>query len=254
MAKGTSTRNPIYVSLGKAKPLEGYRLFILVDYETKCIISFFWDTKTFNAQNCKNFTGGFTGRVIAKLFELADLPGANYKCMADNYYVSIPLVEHMLTKKNFISGTMKKCNAPNLIYFGTSKRPKPSRQFIKGSIKMAQKIGTNVFCYGWMDSAAVYFVDAYAGPGNLSIIHRRNSVGVIFPFQVPRMINDYNCYMHAVDVFDQVRKMFGCDLSHKTFKYTIRVFEILWSMILSQAYNIHRHIHQGNDLRLLNHT
>ena len=58
--------------------------------------------------------------------------------------------------------------------------------------------------------------------------------------------------MHAVDVFDQIRKYFGIDLTHRTMKYTIRLFEILWSMILAQAYNIHRRLHY-NSFRLLSH-
>ena len=43
MAQGSGRRNPIYVSLGKAKPLEGYRYFILVDYRTKVIVSIILD-------------------------------------------------------------------------------------------------------------------------------------------------------------------------------------------------------------------
>ena len=72
-------------------------------------------------------------------------------------------------------------------------------------------------------------------------------------YQVPKMIDYYNKYMHAVDVFDQIRKMFGVDLTHKTFKYTVRVFEILFSMILAQAYNIHRELHGNNQHRKWGH-
>lgn len=34
MAQVTSTRNQMYTSLGKSKPLEGLRMFLLVDYVT----------------------------------------------------------------------------------------------------------------------------------------------------------------------------------------------------------------------------
>ncbi len=67
------------------------------------------------------------------------------------------------------------------------------------------------------------------------------------------LISLYNKYMHGVDVFDQIRKLFGIDLAHPTKKYTVRVFEILYLMILGQANNICRHFH-ANTRRELSHT
>ena len=43
MAQGSSTRNPIYCSLGKAKPLEGFRFFILCEYNSKVVINIMLD-------------------------------------------------------------------------------------------------------------------------------------------------------------------------------------------------------------------
>lgn len=115
---------------------------------------------------------------------------------------------------------------------------------------MAKKSDTNVYVYGWMDSAVVYFIDPINGPGWVETISRKNASGNPIIYQVPKMISMYNKYMHGVDVFDQVRKMFGCDLGHGTKKYTVRVMEILFSMILAQAYNMHRFIHKGTDATL----
>ena len=39
-AQASRTRNPIYTSLGKAKPLKEFRFFVCVDYITKLIINF----------------------------------------------------------------------------------------------------------------------------------------------------------------------------------------------------------------------
>jgi len=112
----------------------------------------------------------------------------------------------------------------------------------------------NIFVYGWMDSAGVFFIDPITGPGRQAIIVRKNPLGLPVQFTVPLMIVLYNKYMHAVDVFDQVRKNFGCDLSNATKKCTVRVFEILFSMCLAQAYNIHRTVHANNPNRLMSHT
>ena len=93
------------------------------------------------------------------------------------------------------------------------------------------------------------------GPGQTAQITWRNSQGVVGFFLVPLFIVWYNMFMHAVDVFDQIRKLFGVDLTHATKEWTVRVFEILFSMVLAQAYNIYRFLHSAkDDLRKLSHT
>lgn len=243
MARGSSCRNPIYTSLGKAKPLEGFRFFLLVDYETKVVINFILDTKQFTAANCANRPGKFAGAVIDQLCNRAVLPGTMYKVFADNYYNTIDLADHMMRNREIlVCGTMQKKHTTPLVYFGRSKRPKPSRDYPKGALKIAKRNGTDIYIYSWMDSAGVYFIDTITGPGKRDQVSRKNAIGSSISYQVPSMIALYNRYMHGVDVFDQIRKAFGCDLSHATVKYTVRVFEILFSMILAQAYNIHRYI------------
>lgn len=247
MARGSSCRNPIYTSLGKAKPLEGFRFFLLVDYETKVVVNFILDTKQFTAANCANRPGKFAGAVIDQLCDRAVLPGTGYKVFADNYYNTIDLADHMMRNRQIlVCGTMQKKHTTQLVYFGRSKRPKPSRDYPKGSLKAAKKNGTDIYVYSWMDSAGVYFIDTITGPGKKDQVSRKTLIGSSLSYQVPSMIALYNRYMHGVDVFDQIRKVFGCDLSHATVKYTVRVFEILFSMILAQAYNIHRYIHKNS--------
>ena len=254
MAKGSSTRNPIYCSLGKAKPLEGYRFFLLVDYATKIVKYFIPDVKQFTAENSRNRQGGFAGAIIENLHIEAHLPGRWYKTMADNYYNTEALAIHMKsTHEILVCGTLQMKYVPQLIKFGAAKKPKPSRQFPKGALQIAKRIGHELYLYSWMDSAGVYFLDNISGPANPSAITRKDPQGRALVFQVPKMICLYNKYMHGVDVFDQIRKNFGCDLNHRTSKWTVRYFEILFSMILAQAYNIHRNLHQANQHRKRDH-
>lgn len=245
MARGSSCRNPIYVSLGKAKPLEGYRFFIFCDYHSKIIVNFMLDTKDLTSANCATRPGKFAGAIIDELCSV--LPGRNYKVFADNYYNSVELAQHMLRNREIlVCGTMQKKYTPPIVYFGNGKRPKPSRIHPKGALKIAKKGDADIYIYSWMDSAGVYFIDPAIGPGHAENITRKNVVGTRITFRVPSMIAMYNRYKHGVDVFDQIRKGFGCDLDHPTRKYTVRVFEILFSMILAQAYNIHRFIHKDD--------
>ena len=95
-----------------------------------------------------------------------------------------------------------------------------------------------------MDSSGVYFIDPMFGPGHQAAISRKNAQGLRMVFQVPLFILRYNEKMHSVDVVDQIRKAFAVDLSHATRKYTVRMMEILFSMILAQGYNLHRTVHK----------
>ena len=60
--------------------------------------------------------------------------------------------------------------------------------------------------------------------------------------------------MGGVDVYDQVRKKNGNDTQHATMKYTVRMFEVLWYMCLSQAYNVYRHVNRNRRTLQMNPT
>ena len=109
MARGSSTRNPIYVTLGNAKPLEGFRFFLLIDYETKCCVNFSLDTKSLTAANTSNFPGGFVGAVVDQLCGTANLPGRWYKIFMDNYYGSDQIARHLRNTRSInIVATLQK--------------------------------------------------------------------------------------------------------------------------------------------------
>lgn len=80
----------------------------------------------------------------------------------------------------------------------------------KGSLKIAENHESGLYMYSWMDSSVVYFIDSMYGPGCTATISRRQGADHVL-FVVPKLIVMYNKYMHAVDVFDQVRKYFGVD-------------------------------------------
>ena len=43
-------------------------------------------------------------------------------------------------------------------------------------------------------------------------------------------------------------------VQHATTKYTVRMFEVLWSMCLSQAYNVYRHVNRNRRHKQMNPT
>ena len=179
MGQGSAMRNPIYTSLGKAKPLGGFRFFLLVDYATKVVLNFMLDTKVFTSENCIGKPGGFAGAIVDHVISGALLTGKYYKVMQDNYYQTVALAVHMRDNRNVLcAGTAQKKHIDREIYFGGAKRPKPSRLYPKGTIKMAFNETANVYEYAYMDSSVVYFIDPMYGPGQQSEIYRKDNTGV----------------------------------------------------------------------------
>jgi hypothetical protein len=254
MAAACSTKNPLYVTVNN-KPLEGLRFFLAVCFVSKICIGVLPDLKQFPKESYQDHPGGFAGKIICTLLEMMKLPGVWYRFWMDNFYNSIPLTRYVLETFSYcLGGTIQKGRKPDLVNFGTAKKPKPSRAFPKGSLLMAYAIGLGVYVYGWMDSSAVFLIDSCLGPGYSKQIFRRNSQGEPVGYQVPEMIVDYNCFMGGVDVFDQIRKIFGIDTEHATKKYTVRMFEVLWSMILAQSYNVYRFVNRNRKSRQMNPT
>lgn len=64
MVQGRNTRNPLYLSLGNAKPLEDFVFSCLL---TKIVLNFMLDNKSLNAENCCGMPGGFAGTVGDKV-------------------------------------------------------------------------------------------------------------------------------------------------------------------------------------------
>ena len=127
--------------------------------------------------------------------------------MQDNYYQTVELAVHMRDNRNILcAGTAQK-KIDNQKNFGEAKRPKPSRQFPKGPLKMSFNKNAKVYEYFYMDRAGVYFIDPIYGPGEQSEIYRKDNRGIRIPYQVPKLVNIHNKYMHGVDVFDQIRKL-----------------------------------------------
>lgn len=253
VAQGISTRNPIYCSLGKAQHLEGYRFFVLSEIDTKIAINFMLDDKQLSPENCRDRPGGFSGSVIDTLCSTAPLPGKWYKIMADNYYCTVEFCEYLRDNRRIlVGGTMTKNHTVNLVYFGNAKKAKPSRAHPKGKLLVAKKLNNATYVYGWMDSSPVFFVDVMWGPGEVTSITRESAQGQLVLYQVPKLIDYYNKYKHVWNMFHQMRQNFGVDPT-LALKYTVRIFEILFSMILTQSYNIYQALHKSNQTRSLGH-
>ena len=121
----------------------------------------------------------------------------------------------------------------------------------RGTLKMAMD-NCGVSVYAWMDTKAVYFIDAGIGPTCLLPMQRtqRHSC-TSTTYQVPPAIIDYNRKMGGVDVKDQIDASMHKDQGFRCSKYTTKLFEILFSRTCGNAYNVHRYLHQSNPVKTL---
>ena len=240
MAGCAVSRNPIYVSVLR-KPLEGFRFFVLVDYETKVVINFNLDNKMDNAMNCAQYPYGFVGHQVIKLLDGSIRGGTGRVIYCDNYYSSIPLCTYLLRNDYYMVGTMNtKKQMPNCIRLPGKK---PSKVNPRGMLKMA-KNESNINLYGWMDNGACYFIDSAYGPDaphNIARRPRRSQTRI--NLQVPLAIVMYNQKMGGVDQKDQVDANIHQDQSFRVSKWTTRMFEVLFRMLLGNAYNVYRYLH-----------
>ncbi len=248
------SRNPIFVSVPR-KPHEGFRFFALVDYETKICINFDLDTKALTSDNCKNTAGGMPGKVVANLIHDTQLPGKNYKLYMDRFYGSIELAKSLVTTSPVLPiTTLAKSRAADNVILGKAKIQRPTAATPRGTIKCAYR-NDGIFQYGFMDSAACYFIDTAYGPEDTTnSVSRKLTRGVVHNFPVPVAIKNYNDYKGGVDVLDQLRNgKLGYDVNFRTNKWTVRMEEILFGFAEANAYNIYRYHHKSGDNKFLTH-
>lgn len=143
---------------------------------------------------------------IVKLVET--LPGRGYKLFVDNYYTSIPLARYLLEKDIYLVGTLRKDRGvPAAMKFGDAKKAKPTKKYPKGSLMVGYTADKAIFMIGFMDNAAVYFLDAVFGtsPENYVKMERKSTgSNEKTYFNVPKAIDEYNKYMGGVYQLDQI--------------------------------------------------
>lgn len=160
---------------------------------------------------------GIGGDVVMKLCE--PLPEkVNFLIFADNFFTSMPLIERLLAKGIYYTGTVRK-NRLSKCELATDKvLAKKGR----GSYDYRVESNTNTVCLKWQDTKAVSVMSTYAGPEPMRKARRWDkSKEEYADIDQPNVINEYNTSMGGVDMLDA--HLARC-------KFTIRTRR--WYMIL----------------------
>lgn len=249
MARCFARTNPIRVNMPNKPIHTGFKFYFLVDSETKILLNFNVEDGCYKELN-NAWSYGSSGKQVLDLLDVRK--SSNNIVFTDRYYTSLELARELRSRGYALIGTLQKGRKPvnNLILFSNAKSSRPSSRFPRGSIKSSYIPDENIFEYGFMDNGQVLFLDTIYGPSNTATIERKLKGGEIISMNVPKAIAEYNKYKGAVDVFDQMRTgQYGYEMNGRTLKWTIRFYDCLFGMALTNAYNIHRYLHPGEMTR-----
>ena len=269
MINYTGDRNPIRTTIPN-KPNNGIRLFCLVEVETKILIDFNLDDKTDDADNCRHFPGGFTGRQVLKLLsddgDTKRWDAVNLIVYIDNYYTGVHLLRKLLNMGIRCIGTIKKSRLPLVYIEGrapgaqnecpnfkpSATLSRPTLTNPRGTVKVSRTNGgrNKIYIYSIMDSALFFMGDTAYGPYHKEMMRRRSGAN-IEEYQVPKAVNVYNKYMNGVDVVDQLSWGDFNVTTHRSKRWTLRYLEALWGLTITNAYSIYKEVNRDHrDLSL----
>lgn len=141
---------------------------------------------------------GIGGDIVVKLCE--SLPEkVHFLIFADNFFTSMPLIEKLLAKGIYYTGTVRK-NRMSMCNLMTDKDLSKKG---RGSYDYRIESNTNTVCLKWQDTKAVSLMSTYAGPEPLGKARRWDkSKKEYTDIDQPNIIKEYNASMGGVDMLD----------------------------------------------------
>ena len=171
---------------------------------------------------------------------------------ADNLYSSIPLVQSLLQRSVYYCGTLRKSRVPKKFVL--------EKDDAVGTIKQLHKGDITVVLWRPKAEKEVRMITSVHRPVKESVtVRRRPSYDPVRGHYIRRSINvtvpdcaeDYNLYMNAVDIADQLRSYYTT--RRRTNKWWHRFFFFVLDTALCNAYvSYKRYMNIENERRLEN--
>ncbi|KAL6462492.1 hypothetical protein MHYP_G00289140 [Metynnis hypsauchen] len=178
---------------------------------------------------------GVGGDIVMKLCEsLAEK--VHFLIFADNFFTSMPLIEKLLAKGIYYTGTVRKnrMSKCNLI------TDKELSKIGRGSYDYRIKSNTNTVCLKWQDTKAVSLMSTYAGPEPMGKARRWDkSKKQYINIDQPNIIKEYNTSMGGVDMLDA--HLARCKFSIRTRRWYMILFWHFLSVAVINAWLLYQH-------------
>uniref|UniRef100_A0A8C6UI16 PiggyBac transposable element-derived protein domain-containing protein n=1 Tax=Neogobius melanostomus TaxID=47308 RepID=A0A8C6UI16_9GOBI len=146
---------------------------------------------------------GATGDVVLKM--TSTLPaGKNHKVFADNFFTSVPLVEHLKQRGIYYIGTVRMNRVKNCRLIDEKELKTKGR----GSLDFRVNQEDNIIVR-WYDNKAVNLLSSFVGVeplGNVKRWDRKAKTYIMVPR--PAIVDTYNRFMGGVDLLDMLSALY----------------------------------------------
>ncbi|CAL7947104.1 unnamed protein product [Xylocopa violacea] len=158
-------------------------------------------------------------KIMSKLLE--ELEGKGHSIYMSNYYTSVSLVEDLLKKKIYCTGTLRvrRKGNPSAVTNAILKRGQSIHKYTEDGI----------CCCKWKDKRDVLYISSEYGG---KVIECRNKPGECL--QKPELIIWYNKFMKRIDRLDQILNYYS--IAHKSLRWYKKLGIHIMHIMLHNAY------------------
>uniref|UniRef100_A0A3Q3E559 PiggyBac transposable element-derived protein domain-containing protein n=1 Tax=Labrus bergylta TaxID=56723 RepID=A0A3Q3E559_9LABR len=176
---------------------------------------------------------GVTGEAVLKM--TSTLPaGKNHKVFADNYFTSVPLVQHLKERGIHYVGTIRM----NRMKHCTMMDEKELKKNGRGSMNFRVNQENNIVVR-WYDNKAVNLISSFVGTepvGNVKRWDRKSKTHIMVPR--PAIVETYNKFMGGVDLLDMLSALYK--FSFRSRRWYMYIWWNTVTVAVINAWNLYR--------------
>jgi len=219
----------------------GYKLFVLCDYKGYSYnLEVYTGQENYPKFNDIDICAG--GNVV-----IPNVPNnKNHRLYFDNYYTSVPLIEHLYDRGILGLGTVRRNRVPNNQLPDEKQIKKEKRGFIAERISSYKSTPLSITT--WKDNKIVTLLSTYAGAEPKSMLKRfdrriKTRVDVDCPF----FVKEYNRFMGGVDLLDGLIGRYKIKLRSR--KWYIRLWYHFIDVSIVNSWLLYKRCqHENNEL------
>ncbi|XP_050312885.1 piggyBac transposable element-derived protein 4-like [Anthonomus grandis grandis] len=174
-----------------------------------------------------------TEKVVLAL--MAEKLDNGHSLYMDNFYNSVKLAEELLTRKTYVTGTLR------------SNRKGNPQEIIKKKLKKGELVvqhnSQGICVVKWKDRREILAISSQYG-GQLEKVTTQRGQEKL----KPAMINKYNQFMAGVDHCDQMLSYYSCE--HKTLIWYKKLAIHIFQMMLLTSFYLYKQGHPNNKKNL----
>lgn len=216
----------------------GIKLWVMCESTTAYVMSFF----VYKGKRDTTDAGkGLAHRVVVKLLEMGSCLRKGYHVFCDNFFTSIDLARELLTKRTYITGTIRRNRVG--LPAGVKKQLKPGESVYFRQ----QSLLTTAFREKQSQKNPVILLSSAAHATESEITTRQRGAGDNLRRMKPDVVLDYNQYMGGVDCSDMMLYTYLDE--RRTLKYWKKVCFTVISRMVVNAYIVYKqHTRSTNKL------